>query len=279
MRYVDSSDLRVTDEWQNKADAAAVIVANAEPPERAEKIARHSEIWSELKLELGRLSTGKCWYCESKQIRSDRPIDHFRPKNRVAGCDHPGYWWLAFNSQNYRYSCTYCNSRRVDQNSGQAGGKSDHFPLRNEERRACQPDDPIDDEQPLLLDPTIQADTLHLWFNQDGRVVPTDSDEDSWLYERATCSIYLYNLNHADICEARLAVAIECKERVDQADQAYNDLATTAGVGANTRFSEALKQLTRHLQPGAEYSKAARCTLMGLRSSTRPWLDNLIVAV
>ena len=107
------------------------------------------------------LSDDKCWYCESKQIRLDRHVDHYRPKNSVAECaDHPGYWWLAFRSYNYRYSCTYCNSRRVDQRSGQAGGKADHFPLRDESRRAFSPDDPIDDEQPTLLDPTVQAASL-----------------------------------------------------------------------------------------------------------------------
>ena len=125
MRYISIEEIRLPDGWQEKADKLRDQLIAAAPPERKEIIKKNADVWREVKDALSALSHGKCWYCECKEIRSDNPVDHFRPKNRVADCDgHEGYWWLAFDWHNYRFSCTYCNSRRVG-----VIPSSDHFPL------------------------------------------------------------------------------------------------------------------------------------------------------
>ena len=62
-------------------------------------------------------------------------------------------------------------------------------------------------------------------------------------------------------------------------DDAYKELATMAAVAARVRFEEAVGQLVNCLQFEEEYSMSARCSVMGFRSSTRPWLDALIAAI
>src|SRR5207248_877805 len=110
----------------------------------------------------------------------DKHVDHFRPKNSLSKEDspnHPGYWWLAFCLANYRYSCTFCNSRRTDSASGSAGGKGDRFPIRDEAKRCQSQTDPLIREEPALLDPTVPGDPLLLWFDQDGTARATYSEQ------------------------------------------------------------------------------------------------------
>jgi hypothetical protein len=128
-------------------------------------------------------------------VRSDNAVDHYRPKSRVAECPkHPGYWWLAFDWTNYRFSCTFCNSLRRDDQTESLGGKKDRFPLRDESRRAFGPDDTLDDEEPVLLDPTWFGDPPILWFDEDGRATenPSVASEGSFPHARATVSIEAY---------------------------------------------------------------------------------------
>ena len=154
------------------AEARARAVAAGKSPSETEEIAleaRHkainakSDVWHAAKDALRLASHGKCWYCESRQDRSDMPVDHFRPKNRVLEAPgHPGYWWLAFDWRNYRYSCTYCNSKRRDIEGGTEGGKRDHFPVIPPPPHAWCDTDPQD--RAKLLDPTDDSDTKLLTF-------------------------------------------------------------------------------------------------------------------
>src|SRR5262245_27764752 len=142
------------------------------PAMRSKEIGKHQKVWTSLKEVLRDLSHGKCWYCESVDPRSDNAVDHYRPKGNVKDSDppHDGYWWLAFDRDNYRFSCTYCNSiRNSDKTSG---GKQDYFPLWEESKRARSADDDLDDELPLLLDPTNPADVGLIAFAEDGSVGP-----------------------------------------------------------------------------------------------------------
>lgn len=131
MRYVDRLKLVKPTGWSQRAHTATQAVANGEDPND------HSQVWRDLKDGLAALLHDKCWYCETPMDRSDNAVDHFRPKNRVADAANPhaGYRWLAFDESNFRYACTYCNSRRIDQEGGTAGGKADRFPLVNEAQR------------------------------------------------------------------------------------------------------------------------------------------------
>ena len=177
MRYIRGDRLRPTADWlERAAEAQAAIEAIATRLEGAspddakiilgelrDEIGRHSHLWAELKPDLAKLSCGKCWYCESRENRSHLAVDHFRPKNGVAECKaHPGYWWLALASENYRYACTYCNSLLRDENRGETLGKGTHFPLVDEARRAFRPQD-AEEELPCLLGSAREFVKLVKW--------------------------------------------------------------------------------------------------------------------
>ena len=166
MRHIPGDRFRPSQDWLGRAAEAQAAVAaiagglagSTQEERKAilirihREIARHADLWSEMKPALEELSRGKCWYCESKENRSHFSVDHFRPKSGVAECtDHPGYWWLAFVHENYRFACTYCNSLLRGNPTGEVLGKGIHFPLINEANRVYHPQDP-NDECPCLLD-------------------------------------------------------------------------------------------------------------------------------
>ena len=87
----------------------------------------------------------KCAYCESRVGGTARyEVEMFRPKwqamTREGGTHFDGYWWLAFEPSNFRFSCLHCNERRRDQETNAVGGKGSAFPLLprpDETRRGC----------------------------------------------------------------------------------------------------------------------------------------------
>ncbi len=273
MIYIDTSQVQIPEEWQQKVQQAMnQVMSEQDPQKRIEIINDHAEIWKELKDQLRQLSYGKCWYCESKRRRCDDPVDHFRPKGRVLDDpDHGGYWWLAFECSNFRYSCTYCNSRRKDRVNHRSGGKHDHFPLLNPNDRATYQEKPIENERPCLLDPANRDDPEMLWFQEDGQPVPKHPEnQDS--KKRALISIRLYHLDYYETVEDRINLYNEIKEFVQYGDILFeiNDEGALAGLDM------VQKELKKRLLPRSEFSATARAYIMGFRSITRPWLDQIL---
>jgi hypothetical protein len=204
MRYVDPSDveLELPDDWEDQVKIAKAYVKRkiqeaqknaiqqGKSPEelqlaikkaRKKAINAKSNIWVNAGKAVCGVMSDKCWYCEAKETRSDMPVDHFRPKNSVAECkEHEGYWWLAFNWENYRFSCTYCNSRRVDVETD--GGKQDHFPLLNPDDRVFDENGDINIERPVLIDPCDMDDVKLLVYHANGQPREANQDEKSENY-------------------------------------------------------------------------------------------------
>ncbi len=283
MRYIDAQLVggNLPEGWEQKVKEAENAVTGAQPEDRSAEVNRHSQLWKDLRDTLKGASNDKCWYCESIDIRSDNAVDHFRPKNAVAECiDHEGYWWLAFKWDNLRFCCTYCNCRRVDQAKGQGGGKADHFPLKDEARRAKTQADDLHDEEPLLLDPTVPADPTFLWFDETGQPVPNPvfgNDANSYPYKRAKTSIRLYHLDHTEVVERRKLLCSEIRRRVEEADRYFEKYDTGDGT-ARQAFEDVVRNLRGQLAADAPYSATARAMLMGLRG-THPVADVLLLAV
>ncbi|MBX5159617.1 MULTISPECIES: AAA family ATPase [Rhizobium] len=143
---------------------------------------------------------GKCAYCESK-ISAVGPIDvdQFHPKASVVEAPgHPGYWWLANSWENLLAACADCNRQR--QFAGTDGeraisGKGERFPLLDETARAFSPEDDLELEKPLLLDPTNDQPEEHLVYSKDG-LVSSDS-------ERGNATIAILGLNRPGLIEQR----------------------------------------------------------------------------
>jgi uncharacterized protein (TIGR02646 family) len=118
-------------------------------------------------------SQGKvCAYCGCSLPRNDRgDVDHYRPKELRDDPSHGGYWWLAYEFENYLLGCSPCNSTH----------KSDQFPLRRRARRVTFQDrGRLPREARLLLDPA--CDPIEQWLRVDWE------SERCWIHPSAAIS-------------------------------------------------------------------------------------------
>ncbi len=277
MIHIPLSEIKgkIPDDWFEKADKALEDVKMiTDPKERAKAINTRDDVWKALRETFAKLRKDKCWYCESNDGRSDRPFDHYRPKNAIAERDdHGGYWWLAFSWDNLRYCCTFCNSRRVDKEHGTAGGKHDYFPIWKDGVRAtfdkCSPDD-LEREKPMLLDPCCVTDPPLLWFDENGKPAPNPllcGPQGTFLYERVRVSIELYHLDHYKIVDRRQQLYETIKRKIAQADEKLRRWRDNSDMTAQQSLTEEVKELREFMSPEQPYSAAAKCALMALRGS------------
>jgi uncharacterized protein (TIGR02646 family) len=285
VRHINIDDLSLPPDWEDRAKKVLDKLVEADPSTRKQLISDNTALWGELKTALSALSNGKCWYCDSRQIRSDNAVDHFRPKNGVADCKgHEGYWWLAFDWRNYRFSCTYCNSRRKGENT--SGGKGDQFPLIDEALRALKWGDNWNAEQPMLLDPTQAADPELLWFYIDGTPQPKfGEDEDKIKHKRATISIRLYHLDEERLEEKRRDLYQQLSRLVTRGNEALDDAAQTKDAivkaRAKKRFADVVNEIRGVISDSAELSSVAKVFLLTFSTtgtvSQGRWIKQLLM--
>ena len=189
---------------------------------------------------------------------------------------HPGYWWLAFDLSNFRYCCTYCNSRRKDSVTGQYGGKQDSFPLFDEGTRAYPEADPADtNENPVLLDPIEADDAIYLYFADDGDVHPRFAKASEEIIRRVDVSIDVYNLNHTDLTEARLELFNRLRISLDLGKNYFKSW-HDGDPSAQAAFKAAVEPLKLAVRDDAEFTTAAKDMIRGWREDGHPWIDALI---
>lgn len=219
MRWICKDEIEeiLTQEWREMAEQAKADLIAA-PDEEARKVilkkVSSSNVWREFYALLPGSLKRKCWYCEAEEIRSDMPVDHFRPKNKVEDDkQHGGYWWLAFDWQNYRCACTFCNSRRVFDET--EGGKACRFPLENPDERAFLPEENIklNNERPNFLDPFNLDDEKLLWFDNDGLPIASPSATDRQ-QTKVKNTIEIFHLHETKINRARNKVRLEVERQV-----------------------------------------------------------------
>jgi len=268
MRYIDMRQLNLSEAWKQRAKKAADAVRNAAPAKRSARISDFQEVWKELKDQLREISHGKCWYCESTDPRTDNAVDHYRPKGNVKNADppHQGYWWLAFDWHNYRFSCTYCNSIRKSATT--AGGKQDYFDLWDEAKRAKTDQDFLDNEIPLLIDPTSALDTRLIAFAEDGTVGPAVSErEDLLKHAVGKVTIKRYHLDHPILNEKRYAVLKQVRDWIEEADRNLERFARERNGQSRSTASSRIDDAARAASEYADYSVAVRHLLAGLRAA------------
>ncbi len=268
MRYIDNDRLETPEGWcddaavKSAAIRAAAIEGNRE--ELTAQLRSAAGLWSRLKRPLSGLSHHKCWYCETREIRSDYEVDHFRPKAKVSECPrHSGYWWLALDPSNMRLSCRFCNQRRVGVET--SGGKADHFPVRDESCRALGPSDDLDAEQHVLLDPTRALDASLLTFGLDGKASanPDRCPPGSFDLLRAEKSVELFHLNHEKLVDARKSMNRQLKRAFDDAVR-YMD-GDLGDPSTKHALNSCVNELKRALSESSELSSAARAYIRSRR--------------
>lgn len=153
--------------------------------------------WKLLKGWLSELSYGNCWYCEAKTERATSDVDHYRPKAGITiyrnPIIHDGYYWLAYDWSNYRFSCQRCNRPEKDDDKV-LRGKANEFPLCDESLRNSTPTS-SNIERPVLLDPCRRADTKELAHLINGFIEPAKK-KGSISHERARYTCETLGLNN-----------------------------------------------------------------------------------
>src|SRR5262249_37658440 len=137
----------------------------------------HSDMYLRYKPLLLKLFASKCAYCESNISRvAAGEVEQFRPKSK--------YWWLAYEWQNLLLACPACNRY-----------KADRFPV--EGVQAKTPEDDVNREQRLLIDPTVDSPDADLVFSMEQDAVIA-----SGLTRRGRTTIELLGLNRPDLAIA-----------------------------------------------------------------------------
>lgn len=247
MRWICKEDIEecLTQAWRDKAaEAKAELMAapNADERKKILKKVSSSNVWREYYKLLPRSLKKKCWYCEAAEIRSDMPVDHFRPKNKVEDeKDHEGYWWLAFDWENYRCACTFCNSLRNFEET--QGGKACKFPLCNPESRALNPEDEalLQQELPNFLDPFNPDDEKLLWFDNDGVPVPKP-DSTANQERKVNNSIDIFHLQEPRIVRERNKIRIDIQKLVKNLRKGENVLEAKLMLKRMVRDTEKLSR-------------------------------------
>ncbi len=156
-----------------------------------------SAYWREddVKRALFEMHSGKCCYCErNRDERRETDVEHFRPKARVTDDPtHPGYWWLAYEWDNYFHSCKKCNQEH----------KKNQFPLMDGSSRARTPEDNLTEEKPFLINPENENPEEFIGFEWDKAygvyVKAVGRDDDG----RGDRTIKITGLNQGTIPEER----------------------------------------------------------------------------
>jgi uncharacterized protein (TIGR02646 family) len=270
MRHIKQDDLLglIGDDWLLRAEAALEALKQLPPEGRSKFIKDHSELWSELKEHLSKLSHEKCWYSEARVPLSELEIDHFRPKNRVTAClnQHSGYWWLAFEWKNFRLACSLANKRRHDIRGDAVFGKGCHFPLLDENARVpdANPAD-VTPEKPKLIDPCVMADVRLLDYAVEfGKVVERyDRVSDAVRHDRAKISIELYHLNEGTLIRDRkdLQVAVTFISRQIESLCRQRE---AGGLSAEqeSEYDRLINQVSGYINATSRYSAFARACLL-----------------
>lgn len=202
------------DAWIKKSNSIIdLLKAETDSQKRKVIIRENAQHWrnSDLLAFLKKLSNKKCWYTEVKFAAEYPQIEHFRPKSCARDENwklcHGGYWWLAFDIDNYRLSKPMPNVV-----------KGTYFPLRKRRFAALEPTDSVENEDALFIDPTVDEDCQLIAFNRLGLPEPINEpvvDLDDWDLKRIEFSIKRYRLDDKDLCDLRKALWQSISERLN----------------------------------------------------------------
>lgn len=257
MRYIDIKQLKVPAAWLKQAKKLSQDLAKAKSDAERSKILEDNPIWQDLFVPLSKLSNGKCWYSEAKDIMSDRDIDHFRPKNEARNLDgkvREGYWWLAYDWENYRFASIYSNRRRQDKfdKAKEPGGKWAYFPLFNGSPVA-KTKSRLEDEDIILLDPADEDDACLITFDESGEAVPNTSSARE--IERVKASIKLYHLDHTPLKDARMGVWNKCQRHINEIEKIKSQDDISISDRARMKFLK--EEIKRMIHSDEELSATA----------------------
>ncbi|MCK6537537.1 MAG: hypothetical protein L6Q84_31590 [Polyangiaceae bacterium] len=266
MRFIPLRDQKADPNWVKRA---SVLIADlktaADSAARNKIIDDNRALWGELKDWLLGLSHGKCWFSEAKDCFSHWDVEHYRPKKSAKdrdGTTHDGYWWLAFDWENFRI-CGNAGNRK----------KSTFFPLRDGCARAVVDGD-LRHEVPMLLDPVDEDDPVLLFFDLEGHAVAAPHVTDAWETTRVEYSVERYNLDFPPLMDRRKTVWAECWNRVEEYRRELRLCRKDpTNAVARDRVKQAAKRVRAMIREERELSAVARACV---ESAGDPRLTGLL---
>lgn len=233
-------------------DASNAAIVSVSDVNRADFLNEHEPECSKLRAALWAIGHMKCWYSEAALQECEGHVEHYRPKRRLSGTAHAGYWWLAFDWKNLRLAHPTVNRRKTDYLTGKLVGKGSYFPLRDEATRAVSSAQQLQ-EEPVLLDPVVPSDTRLLCFAEaSGAPRPRYSAEkDPWLNSRAARSIDYYHLDEGTWNAKRADLMAEVKKLCEQLE----DLAVESPRD-DVAYNEKIDEIVTYIGPFSEFSAA-----------------------
>jgi hypothetical protein len=278
LRVVNLVGLVIPNDWQDRAKILTQKLLDMDRKDgqykkQRKKFFEDQPIWSEIKPLMATQSNDKCWYCEAAIDRDFGAVDHFRPKGAVTGDKaHLGYWWLAYEPNNYRFSCTTCNSPKDKQ------GKGNWFPLLGNSTRVREPDD-TNHEYPVLLDPLLSEDAAMVSFDANGRPQPAFQERsDSVGFKRVLESIRIYHWDKEKSCERRQEYMLDVDSTVNiinRIRQRLPEMAHTERTEFEGAITDLESKIVKRIENKAEYSMASVWALFDRRGDS-PWVDGVL---
>jgi hypothetical protein len=265
MIFIRFDENAFPDDLREEARRLTKTLENLATPEaRARFIESHSDFWSrKVRPTLMRMSYGKCWYSEARDIASVWHVDHFRPKGEVRnddGTKRCGYWWLAFKLSNYRLSGQVMNTPRRDNKDGPLLGKWDRFPLCDGSYVAAGPGADETLEASVLLDPCRDSDWALITFDELGRPVP-NCERSEFDHTRALVSIELLHLDFDPLNEERRRIWNECERKINDASVIMS-LPAPERAYRHSELDRIFGEIRSMIADDAELSSVARACLL-----------------
>ncbi|MDE8740549.1 AAA family ATPase [Pectobacterium polaris] len=144
---------------------------------------------SEVKVELTKVFSNRCAWCEMLLSESDKNIEHFRPRSNASGgneknsIDH--YGWFAYEWENLFLTCTSCNR-----------SKANKFPVRSLRAKPLSTWAEANAfEVVLLLNPCKDEPLKHISISENGVLLP--------LTDKGEYTISVFNLNRSNLVSKR----------------------------------------------------------------------------
>jgi uncharacterized protein (TIGR02646 family) len=266
MIFIDLENNPPPQDWIDRADALTQQLIAA--PTIAAKnviIDANQALWNELKDHLSALSNQKCWYTESINAGAHCHVDHFRPKKEVIDEDGnitDGYWWLAFDWMNYRFSGPAPNVR-----------KRSYFQVVA--NRALNYGDNCNIEDILFIDPIKVRDPECLAFDNEGRVKPKETVKTVRNYKRADYSIRRLNLNAPSLIDQRKDKFRKASILLMQLDKKIQLQSVTWDQSRENEIETGFRELIQMCSKNSEFSAAVKFCL---KSSTYAWALEIVNA-
>lgn len=271
MIYINLADNPPSKKWLKRAEKwTEKLLAEPDSEKQKQIIDQGQPVWAALKAHLEKLSYGKCWFSEARDIYSYYDVEHFRPKKMCideSGTETLGYWWLAFDWKNYRICGNVGNTI-----------KGNRFMVKK--NKAQKHDDDLVDEVIYLLDPSDPDDPKKITFTVEGLAKPFAIKATDWDFQRADYTIKIMGLNDFDrLVNERKVKWTECSKEIAKTQELMDKQNHSPSASTKSDIKGKMEWFRKKIAPCTELSATYKACLLnsGLDWAVQVVAENLEV--